>query len=160
MRNTSQRREQILQLLVKQGGVQVSELASLTGVSAVTIRTDLAQLETQGLATRNHGGATLVRTPPQAEVTGKEIAPGAEIESDQQIENYVRDTAATMYHPVGTCTMGTHDQAVVDPELRVRGIANLRVIDASIMPEVPRANTHLTTVAIAERMADRLKAST
>lgn len=65
MRNTSQRREQILQLLVKQGGVQVSELAALTGVSAVTIRTDLAQLEAQGLATRNHGGATLVRTPPQ-----------------------------------------------------------------------------------------------
>jgi len=65
MRNTRQRREQILQLLVKQGGVQVSELAALTGVSAVTIRTDLAQLEAQGLATRNHGGATLVRTPPQ-----------------------------------------------------------------------------------------------
>ena len=65
MRNTGQRREQILQLLVKQGSVQVSDLVTLTGVSSVTIRTDLAQLEAQGLATRNHGGATLIRTPPQ-----------------------------------------------------------------------------------------------
>ncbi|QNM95716.1 DeoR family transcriptional regulator [Chitinimonas koreensis] len=65
MRNTSQRRERILQQLVAQGGVQVSELVAQLGVSAVTIRTDLAQLESQGLATRNHGGATLNRTPPQ-----------------------------------------------------------------------------------------------
>lgn len=64
MRNTSQRREQILQLLLKQGSVQVSELVPALGVSAVTIRSDLAVLESQGLATRNHGGAALVRTPP------------------------------------------------------------------------------------------------
>lgn len=64
MRNTSQRREQILQLLVQRGSVQVSDLVPLTGVSAVTIRTDLAALEAQGLALRNHGGATLSRTPP------------------------------------------------------------------------------------------------
>ncbi len=65
MRNTNQRREQILQQLIKQGGVQVSDLVAQFSVSSVTIRTDLAQLEAQGLATRNHGGATLVRTPPQ-----------------------------------------------------------------------------------------------
>lgn len=64
MRNTTQRREQILQILVKQGGVQVADLSALMGVSAVTIRTDLTHLESQGLITRNHGGATLVRTPP------------------------------------------------------------------------------------------------
>ena len=64
MRNTSQRREQILQLLVAQGAVQVSDLVPKMGVSAVTIRSDLSALESQGLATRAYGGARLVRTPP------------------------------------------------------------------------------------------------
>jgi DeoR family transcriptional regulator of aga operon len=65
MRNTRSRRQQILQRLIEQGTVQVSELVEQFGVSAVTIRTDLGQIESQGLATRTHGGATLVRLPPQ-----------------------------------------------------------------------------------------------
>lgn len=64
MRNTRQRREQILQLLIRQGSVHVAELVERFDVSSVTIRADLSQIESQGLATRNHGGATLVRTPP------------------------------------------------------------------------------------------------
>lgn len=64
MRNTRQRREQILQLLVQHGNVQVAELVERFGVSSVTIRTDLSQIESQGLAKRNHGGASLLRTPP------------------------------------------------------------------------------------------------
>jgi DeoR family transcriptional regulator of aga operon len=64
MRNTSQRRESILQLLVRDGAVQVTDLVEAFGVSAVTIRSDLSALEAQGLATRSHGGATLTRTPP------------------------------------------------------------------------------------------------
>ncbi|WP_274381694.1 DeoR family transcriptional regulator [Massilia cavernae] len=64
MRNTSQRRESILQVLVQQGSVQVTDLVDLFGVSAVTIRSDLSALESQGLATRSHGGAVLTRTPP------------------------------------------------------------------------------------------------
>lgn len=65
MRNTRQRRQQILQLLVEHGNVQVSELVERFGVSSVTIRADLSQIESQGLATRNHGGAALSRSPPQ-----------------------------------------------------------------------------------------------
>ena len=65
MRNTRSRRQQILQRLIEQGAVQVAELVEQFGVSAVTIRTDLGQIESQGLATRTHGGATLVRLPPQ-----------------------------------------------------------------------------------------------
>jgi DeoR family transcriptional regulator of aga operon len=65
MRNTRQRREQILQMLVQHGNVQVADLVERFGVSAVTIRTDLTHAESQGLATRTHGGANLVRTPPQ-----------------------------------------------------------------------------------------------
>ncbi|MBN8799968.1 MAG: DeoR family transcriptional regulator, partial [Stenotrophomonas nitritireducens] len=65
MRNTRSRRQQILQQLIEHGSVQVAELVGRYGVSAVTIRTDLGHFEEQGLATRTHGGATLVRTPPQ-----------------------------------------------------------------------------------------------
>jgi DeoR family transcriptional regulator of aga operon len=65
MRNTRQRRQQIMEMLVQHGNVQVTELVERFGVSAVTIRADLTHIESQGLATRNHGGATLVRTPPQ-----------------------------------------------------------------------------------------------
>ena len=64
MRNTRQRREQIMQSLIRDGAVHVSDLAAHFGVSSVTIRADLNHIESQGLATRNHGGATLVRTPP------------------------------------------------------------------------------------------------
>ena len=68
-------------------------------------------------------------------------------------EERVRSTLASIFHPVGTCAIG----AVVDRDLRVRGVENLYVGDASVMPSIPRANTHLTTLAIAERFADVLQ---
>jgi DeoR family transcriptional regulator of aga operon len=74
MRNTRQRRQQILQLLVEHGNVQVSELVERFGVSAVTIRADLTHIEAQGLATRTHGGATLVRKPPLKDSIGAHAA--------------------------------------------------------------------------------------
>ena len=79
--------------------------------------------------------------------------------SDEQLDPWLLQECADCYHIVGTCRMGAADdrQAVVDPDCRVIGVDGLRVIDASIMPEVPRANTHLTTVMIAERMAERLR---
>jgi len=81
--------------------------------------------------------------------------------SDAELDDWLFADCGDAQHASGTCRMGaTNDpRSVVDPECRVLGCTGLRVIDASIMPEVPRANTHLTTVAIAERMADRLKAA-
>lgn len=80
--------------------------------------------------------------------------------SATELDDWLFTECSDAQHASGTCRMGAADdpRAVVDPECRVIGCTGLRVIDASIMPEVPRANTHLTTVAIAERMADRLKA--
>src|SRR3954447_22371007 len=75
-------------------------------------------------------------------------------DSDADIEAHVRATAQTIYHPVGTCRMGSDDGAVVDPELRVRGVEALRVVDASVMPSVPRGTTNAPTIALAERAAD------
>ena len=88
------------------------------------------------------------------EVRGDEIAPGKSIQSDEELLAYIRKTAVTVYHPVGTCKMGIDDLAVVSPDdLKVKGMGNLRVIDASIMPSIVSGNTSAPTMMIAERGA-------
>ncbi|RJG22057.1 GMC oxidoreductase, partial [Massilia cavernae] len=78
-------------------------------------------------------------------------------ESDADIDAYIRRTANTIYHPVGTCKMGVDESAVVDPELRVRGVDALRVIDASVMPTIPSGNTNFPTMMIAEKAVDLIR---
>jgi choline dehydrogenase len=77
---------------------------------------------------------------------------------DDEILEHVRTWAQTLYHPTSTCSMGGSDDAVVDAELRVRGVDGLRVVDASVMPAVPRGNTNAPTVMIGEKAADLIKA--
>ena len=84
--------------------------------------------------------------------------PGPEVRSDDELEAYVRQYTLPAYHPVGTCTMGIADKAVVDPELRVRGVDGLRVVDASIMPIVPSANTNAPTIMVGEKGSDLILA--
>ena len=86
-----------------------------------------------------------------------EVAPGPTVTDDAGLAAYVRRVAATAHHPVGTCRMGTGDDAVVDPELRVHGVANLRVVDASIFPHVVGGNTNAPTVMVAEKAADLIR---
>jgi choline dehydrogenase len=85
---------------------------------------------------------------------GDEIHPGAGVRSETDVVAYIRRKAETVYHPVGTCRMGADADAVVDAELRVRGVAALRVVDASVMPCLPGGNTNAPTIMIAERAAD------
>ena len=80
------------------------------------------------------------------------------VQSDEELEDFIREFSATIFHPAGTCKMGKDDMAVVDERLRVRGVAGLRVIDASIMPTVTTGNTNAPTIAIAEKGADMIKA--
>ncbi len=80
--------------------------------------------------------------------------PSTELKDDAAIEDFIRESAETLYHPVGTCKMGNDAMAVVDDELRVHGIQGLRVIDASVMPTLVRGNTNAPTIMIAEKAAD------
>jgi choline dehydrogenase len=109
------------------------------------------------LATARRGLAAARRiyaTRPQADLIATELAPGPGVVSDADIDAYLRRAAAVTMHPVGTCRMGGDDLAVVDPELRVRGIAGLRVADASIMPTVPGGNTNAAAIMVGEKAAD------
>ena len=85
---------------------------------------------------------------------GVEIYPGAEVQGDTAITDFIRAMAVTADHPVGTCKMGNDPLAVVDAELRVHGLEGLRVVDASIMPAIVSGNTNAPTIMIAEKAAD------
>ena len=87
----------------------------------------------------------------------RELLPGDGVESDEDLEGDLRRRVELLYHPVGTCRMGTDEGAVVDPELRVRGVEALRVVDASIMPLIPGGNTNAPTIMVAERGADLIR---
>jgi choline dehydrogenase-like flavoprotein len=93
---------------------------------------------------------------PLASALGREIFPGSNV-SDDDLEADVRARVELLYHPVGTCRIGTDDEAVVDPELRVRGIEGLRVADASVMPVIPGGNTNAPTIMVGERAADLVR---
>jgi choline dehydrogenase len=84
----------------------------------------------------------------------EEALPGASVHDPEELRAFLRRTAGTYFHPVGTCRMGTDATAVTDPQLRVHGIDGLRVVDASVMPSLPAANTNAAVLAIAERAAD------
>lgn len=88
---------------------------------------------------------------------GKRIRPEATPQDDDAWRDFIRSYSETLYHPVGTCKMGTDDMAVVDPDLRVIGVDGLRVVDASVMPTVPSGNTNAPTIMIAEKAAHIIK---
>lgn len=90
---------------------------------------------------------------------GRELADSAAAQTDAQIEYFIRDHADTIYHPAGTCRMGSGEFDVVDARLRVHGIAGLRVVDASIMPQLVGGNTNAPVIMIAEKAADMIKAA-
>jgi choline dehydrogenase len=99
----------------------------------------------------------IYRMGPQGELTGAELVPGEQVQSDSELDAWIREATVVSQHPVGTCTMGVGPNAVVDPELRVIGVEGLRVVDASIMPTVPGANTNATAIMIGEKAADLIK---
>ncbi len=101
----------------------------------------------------------LAHTQAMADFAGEPWKPGPEVQTDDQLRDYLRETTGTLYHPVGTCKMGVDGDAVVDPQLKVRGFDGLRVADASIMPFIPNGNTHAPSVMIGEKAADMIRAA-
>ena len=108
-------------------------------------------------------GVKLVRkiysSKPLANFCIKETIPGKKVSTDDEIIEYARKFGSTVYHPIGTCRMGNDSNSVVDLNLKVRGIENLRVIDASIMPEMVSGNTYAATNMIAEKGSDLILSS-
>ena len=137
-----------------------------TGLAALGDPRDKPRILTNTLAERDDvdslvAGVKLARamaaSPPLAGTVVRELKPGPEFASDEDVEESVRRRVELLYHPVGTCAMGTGESAVLDPELRVRGLEGLRVVDASVMPSIPGGNTNAPTIMIAERAADLIR---
>ena len=85
---------------------------------------------------------------------GEEVSPGPSVQSDADIDAFIRKTMITVHHPASTCPMGLGPEAVLDPQLRVRGVDRLRVVDASAMPDLVTAHINACVLMMAERAAD------
>jgi choline dehydrogenase-like flavoprotein len=99
----------------------------------------------------------IVRQKPLDAFRGEELTPGPACTSDSDIDAHIRATATTVQHACCTCKMGCDESAVVDPQLRVRGVEHLCVVDASVMPEILSCNIHAAVLAIAERASDLIR---
>jgi choline dehydrogenase-like flavoprotein len=88
---------------------------------------------------------------------GEEFLPGEKVQTDEEIADYIRQFVETVYHPVGTCKMGSDPLGVVSARLQVHGRTGLRVVDASIMPTAVGGNTNAPTIMIAEKGADLIR---
>jgi choline dehydrogenase len=96
-------------------------------------------------------------TPPASELVTQELMPGPDVSSDDEIDAWVRKMVGTAMHPTSTCAMGIDAMAVVDAELRVRGLEGLRVADASVIPRIPGGNTNAPVIMVAEKAADLVR---
>jgi 4-pyridoxate dehydrogenase len=99
----------------------------------------------------------IVATAPFASLSPTEILPGPQVQSDAEIDAYIRQTMDTVYHPVGTCRMGKDERAVVGLDFRVRGVEGLRVVDASVMPDLTGGNINAVVMMVAEKAADVIR---
>ena len=99
----------------------------------------------------------IAEQPALQKVIVREVRPGADVATDDEILNFIQDTAETCWHPISTCRMGADPDSVVDVDLRVRGLEGLRVVDASVMPHQISSNTNIPTIMIAERAADLIR---
>lgn len=120
----------------------------------VNVLDQATDLET--LRTVIHTSREFFATRPASELIKSELLPGAAVQSDAQIDAFIRSVIGTAMHPTSTCSMGTGPDAVTDAQLRVHGLAGLRVVDASVMPRIIGGNTNAPTIMLAEKAADMI----
>ena len=111
----------------------------------------------QGFRDCVHLTREVMRQPAMDTFRGEVIQPTDDVQSDEQIDAFIREAVDSAYHPSCTCKMGIDAMAVVDPELRVHGLSNIRIIDSSIFPTIPNGNLNAPTMMVAERGADLIK---
>jgi len=116
--------------------------------------------EPEDLATFRQGfrlAQDIAHQPPMDAFRGSPLAPGPEVKTDAQIDDWIRNTVITVNHPLGTCPMGRGSDAVLDPDLKVRGIEALRVVDAAALPDMPSAHINAIVMMLAERASDLIR---
>ena len=99
----------------------------------------------------------MVHQQALAPYRGVELSPGDKVQSDREIEAWLRNTVITAHHPCGTCPMGSTPDSVLDPQMRVRGVERLRVVDASAMPDLVSAHINACVLMMAERASDTIR---
>ena len=128
------------------------------GESPRILTNSLAEREdVEALLAGTRLGREIAASEPLSSCIARELFPGEGVQTDDDLEADLRRRVDLLYHPVGTCRMGTDESAVVDAELRVQGVDGLRVVDASIMPLIPGGNTNAPTMMVAERGADLIR---
>jgi choline dehydrogenase len=130
-------------------------LASPDPLAPPDVRFDFlrSEYDLRALLTAIRLARTIAAQPALSAYAGEELAPGTGVQSDTALTEFVRQTGISNHHPAGSCAMGTGSNSVVDPRLRVHGIAGLRVADASIMPVVVGGNTNAPSIMIGEKAA-------
>ncbi|MGB0751646.1 MAG: GMC family oxidoreductase, partial [Gammaproteobacteria bacterium] len=116
-----------------------------------------AQVDRETIIGAMRMGRAIMEGDALSQYREMETTPGKDVNTDDEYLDYARATGATIYHPVGTCKMGSDPMAVVDDQLRVHGVEGLRVVDASIMPNLVSGNTNAPTIMIAEKASDLIK---
>ena len=137
------------------GEVRISA-ADARAAPAIHANTLAAETDRRAMRDAVRFARRIVAQAPFDPYRGAEIAPGSGAQSDDAIDAWIRANLTTVWHPVGTCRMGTDENAVVDARLRLRGAENLRVVDASVMPLITSSNTAAPTIMIAEKAADMI----
>jgi choline dehydrogenase len=126
-------------------------------VAAVTLNIMAEEADREQMRRAIRTARRIYNTPPMGDLLGSERTPGVQVDSDAELDAYIRANCYVGMHPTSTCAMGAGSMAVVDPELRVIGVEGLRVADASVMPTVPGGNTNLPCIMVGEKAADLIK---
>ena len=126
-------------------------------VAAVTLNIMAEEADREQMRRAIRTARRIYNTPPMGDLLASERTPGEAVQSDDELDAFVRATCYCAQHPTSTCAMGMGARSVVDPQLRVIGVEGLRVADASVMPTVPGGNTNLPAIMIGEKAADLIK---